>query len=283
LIKILRTIAELRAWRKALPPDASVGLVPTMGALHAGHISLVDLSRERCDVTIASIFVNPLQFGPHEDLAKYPRPLEHDLALLQGAGVDALFLPSVEELTPEGASTYVVEESVSLPLCGAFRPGHFRGVATIVLKLLNLVQPTHAFFGQKDAQQCVVIERMVGDLNVPVEIVRGAIIREPDGLALSSRNVYLTPAERALAPLIRQSIEIATGAYRSGERDVRRLVALGRARLAAEPAFSVQYWEIRDPETLEPIDKIAERDALVAVAAFLGRTRLIDNGMLQLS
>ncbi|MCW2883114.1 MAG: Pantothenate synthetase, partial [Sphaerisporangium sp.] len=263
----------------ALPHEASVGLVPTMGALHAGHISLVSLSRTQCDVTIASIFVNPLQFGPNEDLAKYPRPLENDLALL-AAGADAVFLPSVEELYPAGASTYVVEESVSLPLCGAFRPGHFRGVATIVLKLFNLVQPTRAFFGQKDAQQCAVIERMVRDLDVPVEIVRGAIIREADGLAMSSRNVYLSPEERRLAPLIRHSILAAVDAYAAGERNAATLVAKGRPLLEGDPAFTVQYWEVRDPQSLEALATIGERGALIAVAAYLGKTRLIDNQLL---
>jgi pantoate--beta-alanine ligase len=280
MIEILRGIAELWAWRKALPHAASVGLVPTMGALHAGHISLVDLSRGQCDLTIASIFVNPLQFGPNEDLAKYPRPLEDDLALLEKAGCDAVFLPSVEDLYPAGASTYVVEESVSLPLCGAFRPGHFRGVATIVLKLFNLVQPTRAFFGQKDAQQCAVIERMVRDLDVPVEVVRGAIIREADGLAMSSRNVYLSPEERRLAPLIRQSILAASDAYEAGKRDAARLTEIGRSLLEREPAFTVQYWEIRDPESLEPLQAIGNKGALIAVAAYLGKTRLIDNQLL---
>ncbi|HEV7718235.1 MAG TPA: pantoate--beta-alanine ligase [Arsenicitalea sp.] len=280
MITILRGIAELRDWRKALPHDVSVGLVPTMGALHAGHISLVDLSRGRCDVTIASIFVNPLQFGPNEDLAKYPRPLDDDLALLESAGCDAVFLPSVEDLYPAGASTYVVEESVSLPLCGAFRPGHFRGVATIVLKLFNLVQPTRGFFGQKDAQQCAVIERMVRDLNVPVEVVRGAIIRETDGLAMSSRNVYLSPEERRLAPLIRQSILAASNAYAAGERDAARLTEIGRLLLERKPAFSVQYWDVRDPDSLEALSLIGDKGALIAVAAYLGKTRLIDNQLL---
>jgi pantoate--beta-alanine ligase len=277
MIQILRTVAELRAWRHDLPHEARLGLVPTMGALHAGHMSLMDLARARCDRVIASIFVNPLQFGPNEDLARYPRPLDKDIALLEAAGVDTLFLPDAEELYPGGASTYVVEEAVSLPLCGASRPGHFRGVATVVLKLFNLTQPQVAFFGQKDAQQCAVIERMVRDLNVPVEIVRGATVRESDALALSSRNVFLDIADRAAAPLLYQSLLAASLAYEAGERQVDRLVAIGRDVLAREPRISVQYWEVRDRHSLAPLQSLGPDGGVVAVAAFLGRTRLIDN------
>lgn len=277
MTQILRSIAELRAWRRALPPGRSLGLVPTMGALHRGHMSLVDLSKARCDTTLVSIFVNPLQFGPNEDLAKYPRPIEADLALLEAAGVGALFLPGTSDLYPPGASTFVVEESVSAPLCGAFRPGHFRGVATVVLKLFNLSQPQFAFFGQKDAQQCAVIERMVRDLDVPVEIVRGPIVRESDGLALSSRNVYLAPPERAAAPKIYKSLKAAEAAYAAGERQAEKLAAAGRAVLASEPLFRVQYWEVRDPVSLEELERVGEGGALLAVAAHLGTTRLIDN------
>lgn len=274
---VLRSVGELRAWRKGLPAGTHVGFVPTMGALHKGHMSLVALAKARCDVTIASIFVNPLQFGPNEDLAKYPRPIEKDLALLEAAGVDALFLPPVEALYRPDASTFVVEESVSGPLCGQYRPGHFRGVATVVLKLFNLVQPDAAFFGQKDAQQCAVIERMVRDLDVPVEIVRGPIVREADGLALSSRNVYLTPGERAVAPLIHRSLKAAEAAFKAGERDAGTLAEAGAAVLQAEPMFRLQYWEVRHPTTLEPLGQVGEEGALFAVAAYLGGTRLIDN------
>ncbi|UXN74164.1 pantoate--beta-alanine ligase [Devosia sp. A8/3-2] len=196
MITILRTIAEVRARRDSLPSTQTLGFVPTMGALHAGHISLMELARRHADRTIASIFVNPLQFGPNEDLSKYPRPIEKDLALLEAAGVDAVFLPPVHELYPPDASTFVTEDSVSSHLCGAVRPGHFRGVTTVVLKLFNIVAPDLAVFGQKDAQQCGVIERMVRDLNLRVQILRGPIVREADGLALSSRNIYLEPADR---------------------------------------------------------------------------------------
>jgi pantoate--beta-alanine ligase len=274
---ILRSVAEFRAWRKSLAADQSVGFVPTMGALHEGHMSLVALAKARAAVTVASIFVNQLQFGPNEDLAKYPRPIEKDLALLEAAGVDALFLPGVADLYPEGASTFVVEESVSGPLCGSVRPGHFRGVATVVLKLFNIVQPDFAFFGQKDAQQCAVIERMVRDLNVPVDIVRGPIVREADGLALSSRNVYLSPDLRSAAPLIYKSLKAAEAAFANGERNAARLTEIGRAVLAADPRFDVQYWEARNPHSLEAIETVEQDGALLAVASYLGPTRLIDN------
>ncbi|MDB5527109.1 MAG: pantoate--beta-alanine ligase [Devosia sp.] len=274
---ILRTIAEVRAWRRALPAGQTLGFVPTMGALHAGHISLMELAKRRASVTIASIFVNPLQFGPNEDLAKYPRPIEKDLALLEAAGIDAVFLPGVANLYPDGASTFVVEESVSAPMCGAVRPGHFRGVTTVVLKLFNIVQPDLAVFGQKDAQQCAVIERMVRDLAVPVEIVRGAIVREPDGLALSSRNVYLSPEDRAAAPLIHASLQAAKAAFEAGQRDASALAAIGRKVLGQDPRFTLQYWDVRDPQTLTSIDTVPTGGALLAVAAYLGSTRLIDN------
>lgn len=280
MIEILRTPTEIREWRRKIGDGASVGFVPTMGALHAGHMSLVALSRAKAERTIVSIFVNPLQFGPNEDYAKYPRPFEKDYALLKAAGVDAVFVPEAEMLYRPDASTYVAEDRVSLPLCGAFRPGHFRGVATIVLKLFNLVQPTHAVFGQKDAQQCAVVERMVRDLDVPIEIVRGPIVREPDGLALSSRNLYLSAEERQAAPLIYQSLQAAKRAFAAGERNAAQLVAIGRAVLEAESRFRLQYWELRDPESLEPIERVGSGPALIAIAAYLGSTRLIDNEVL---
>ncbi|UJW84236.1 pantoate--beta-alanine ligase [Devosia sp. SL43] len=275
---ILRTVAEVRAWRRALPAGQALGFVPTMGALHAGHISLMELAKGRAAATIASIFVNPLQFGPKEDLAKYPRPIEQDLALLERAGVDALFLPEVSALYPEGASTFVVEEDVSGPMCGAVRPGHFRGVTTVVLKLFNIVQPDLAVFGQKDAQQCAVIERMVRDLALPVEIMRGPIVREPDGLALSSRNIYLSPEDRAAAPLIYESLQAARTAFEGGERQAAMIAAIGRKVMATDARFTLQYWDVRDPMTLEALTTIpAGAGALFAVAAHLGPTRLIDN------
>ncbi len=277
---ILRDKAALRAWRAALPAGARLGFVPTMGALHEGHLRLMRQARQAADVVVASIFVNPLQFGPNEDLSRYPRPVEADIAKLEDLGVDALFLPSVEDMYPPGASTVVEETSVSAPLCGAVRPGHFRGVATVVLKLLNLVQPHVAVFGQKDAQQCAVIERMVRDFDVPVEILRGAIVREADGLALSSRNAYLSAEDRAAAPLIFASLQAAEAAHRAGETDAARLIRIGRDVLAGSARIAVQYWEVRDPESLEALETVGERGALLAVAAHLGTTRLIDNLLL---
>ncbi|UYN98541.1 MAG: pantoate--beta-alanine ligase [Devosia sp.] len=277
---ILRDKAALRSWRAALPPDRRLGFVPTMGALHDGHMSLMVQARAASDVVITSIFVNPLQFGPNEDLSRYPRPIEADIARLEAAGVDALFLPSVEDMYPQGASTLVEENLVSLPLCGAERPGHFRGVTTVVLKLFNLVQPHVAVFGQKDAQQCAVIERMVRDLDVPVEIKRGPIVREADGLALSSRNIYLSAEDRAAAPLIFESLKTAEKAFGAGERDSATLAAIGQDVLARSGRIKPQYWEVRDPESLGAIATVGARGALLAVAAHLGTTRLIDNLLL---
>lgn len=277
---ILKDKAALRAWRSSLPTAAKLGFVPTMGALHAGHISLMELAQAGSDRVIASIFVNPLQFGANEDLSRYPRPLEADLAKLEAAGVEAVFLPSVDDMYPSGASTFVDESMVSLPLCGAERPGHFRGVATVVLKLFNLVQPHFAWFGQKDAQQCAVIERMVRDLDVPVEIRRGPIVREADGLALSSRNVYLSEQDRAAAPLIYQSLRAVEAAYWAGETDAEKLAELGLSVLARSERIVPQYWELRDPESLGAIARVGQGGALLATAAFLGKTRLIDNLLL---
>jgi pantoate--beta-alanine ligase len=274
---ILRDKESLRAWRGKLTEGTRLGFVPTMGALHEGHMSLVAQARGAADVVIVSIFVNPLQFGPNEDLSRYPRPIEADIEKLEAAGVDALFLPSVEDMYPTGASTLVEETMVSGPLCGAMRPGHFRGVTTVVLKLFNLVQPHVALFGQKDAQQCAVIERMVRDLDVPVEVRRGAIVREADGLALSSRNVYLSPEDRAAAPLLHQSLRAVEAAHAAGEHDAARLGAIGLAVLAQSERIKVQYFEVRDPESLGAIAIVGTRGALVAVAAHLGATRLIDN------
>lgn len=274
---ILRDKASLRAWRAKVTEGTRIGFVPTMGALHEGHMSLMAQARETADVVIASIFVNPLQFGPNEDLSRYPRPIEADIEKLERAGVDALFLPSVEDMYPTGASTLVEETLVSGPLCGAMRPGHFRGVTTVVLKLFNLVQPHVAVFGQKDAQQCAVIERMVRDLDVLVEIARGPIVREADGLALSSRNVYLSAEDRAAAPLIHKSLQAVVAAHAAGEDDAERLAEIGRSMLAQSERIKVQYWDVRDPESLGAIATVGTRGALCAVAAYLGATRLIDN------
>ena len=276
-MKIIRSISELRSWRKSLAREVRLGFVPTMGALHEGHLSLVEISKSRCDLTAMSIFVNPTQFGPNEDFAKYPRPFEKDAQLAERAGVDLLFAPEASEILLQDASTAVIEEKVSLPLCGPIRPGHFRGVATIVLKLFNLVQPDVAVFGQKDAQQCAVIERMVRDLNLDVEIVRGPTLREADGLAMSSRNIYLSPEHRARASRIFQSLRAAEDAYFAGVRRTESLEKIGRDLLSEDTGFKIQYWEARDPESLERTERVSDDGVLFAVAAHLGTTRLIDN------
>ena len=272
---VLRTRSELRRHRESLAPAIRIGLVPTMGALHAGHLSLVEQARAQGAQAWATIFVNPLQFGANEDLSKYPRPFERDVEALRAAGCSVLFAPDAAEMYREDASTYVIEESVSGPLCGEFRPGHFRGVTTVVLKLLNLVQPHDAYFGQKDAQQCAVIERMVRDLELPVRLHRGQTIRESDGLAMSSRNVYLSAEERRLAPAIFRALGAIQSEFSRGEKDPQKLEKLGRSFLQ-EPSFRVQYLEIRDSASLKPLE-MAAVGATVFVAAYLGGTRLIDN------
>ena len=280
-LKVIRSIPELREWRRGLPQGKTVGFVPTMGALHEGHLSLIRASRAECDFTVSSIFVNPLQFSATEDLSRYPRPFERDRDLLERTEADVLFAPSPEVVYRADASTTVVENQVSSPLCGEFRPGHFRGVATVVLKLFNLVQPDAAYFGQKDAQQCAVIERMVRDLDVPVRIVRGPTIREADGLAMSSRNAFLNPRERERACRIYLSLEAARTAFEAGERSAIELARIGRGFLEQDPLFQVQYWEVRDPSSLAAQVDVGPSGALLAVAAHLGTTRLIDNLLVQ--
>lgn len=279
-MKLAATANEARAAvRAAKADDKSVGLVPTMGALHAGHISLVRAAKARCDFIAASIFVNPTQFGPKEDYSKYPRTLEADREKLKAEGVDLVFAPAVEEMYPAGATTFVNVDQISERLDGRSRPGHFRGVATIVAKLFHVLEPDLAFFGQKDAAQVAIVRRMVRDLMFPVEIVVAPIVREADGLALSSRNVYLSPEERRQALVLSRALREIGSCYRSGERDAAKLIAAARAVFATELAVRVDYVEIVDPETLEPI-LAARTGTLVAVAAFVGSTRLIDNVIL---
>lgn len=277
---VANTVSELRD--RLLPvrrAGRSIGFVPTMGALHEGHASLIRIARLACDVVVSSIFVNPLQFGPTEDLARYPRTLENDMRLLARDGCDILFAPEASEMYPEGFRTHVDMRGLVDVLCGRSRPTHFGGVLTVVLKLLNQVGPDVAFFGRKDFQQALVIRRMVRDLDVPVRIEVCPIVREPDGLAMSSRNRYLTPEERAEAPVLRQAVLSMERAFRGGERDASRLVARGLDLIGAHPAFRLDYLEIRDPDTLA--DRREARDGdLVAVAAYLGKARLIDNGLL---
>ena len=278
-MKIFRSLSDLRAWRNAQPSNARIGFIPTMGALHAGHVSLMRLARERCSVRVVSIFVNPLQFAPQEDFAQYPRPFEKDAALCDEEKIDVLFAPEASELYSEEFSTFVEETLVSGPLCGALRPGHFRGVATVVLKFFNLVQPHSAYFGQKDAQQCAVIERMVRDLNLNLEVIRGETLRESDGLAMSSRNVYLSQEERATARRIYESLNLVKSGVKNAE-NISDLIA--RAKQHLGPEFRVQYFEVLDAETLQPLESAAPtRKILAVVAAYLGKTRLIDNVLIQ--
>lgn len=265
-----------RAARKA---GQRVGLVPTMGALHEGHLSLVRAAKSSCDVVATSIFVNPTQFGPHEDLDKYPRSFERDRQLLESEGVQILFAPSVEEMYPQGAVTWVTVEDMSGKLDGRSRPGHFRGVTTVVAKLFHIIEPDTAFFGQKDAAQVAIIRRMVRDLNLPVKIAVCPIVREPDGLAMSSRNAYLDSEQRKYALALHHSLQYVEGLANAGERDAATLNAAGRKEIAREKSVRLDYFEIVDPETLDPVEKVSP-GTLVAVAAFVGNTRLIDNILL---
>jgi len=273
-VEILRTIADLRAWRDAV--NGTVGLVPTMGYLHEGHLSLVRAARRDNDVVVASIFVNPTQFGPKEDLARYPRDEARDLSLLDAEGVDAVFAPAVEEMYPEGFSTYVSVEGLTARLEGASRPTHFRGVTTVVLKLLNIVRPDRAYFGRKDAQQLAVVRRMARDLDERVEIVGLPIVREPDGLAMSSRNAYLGVEERRAALVLSRSLRLADELYAAGERSAPAIRARMEQLIAAEPLASIDYVSVADAGMLDELDHI-DRPALVSLAVRIGATRLIDN------
>lgn len=279
-MKICKTIDDMRAAsRSARRAGKRLGFVPTMGALHEGHLSLVRAAKAKCNVVAVSIFVNPLQFGPSEDLAKYPRTFGRDAELLEKEAVDILFVPASEEMYPAGAVTYVTVEALSEKLCGKSRPGHFRGVTTVVAKLFHIVEPDMAFFGQKDAAQTTIIRRMVRDLNLPVEIVVCPIVREPDGLAMSSRNAYLSPQERKSALVLHRSLTEVKSRFDQGERVAIKLIAVGEQVLAQEPAVRLDYFEIVDPSTLDPTQELTS-GALVAIAAFVGNTRLIDNILL---
>jgi pantoate--beta-alanine ligase len=274
------TVFEVRAACRLLRENCKrLGLVPTMGALHEGHLSLVRAAKAICDAVAVSIFVNPTQFGPTEDLAKYPRQFARDSELLKNEGVDILLAPPVEEIYPEKSITWVLVEGLSKKLDGRSRPGHFRGVATVVAKLFNIIEPDAAFFGQKDAAQLAVIRRMVRDLNFPVEIVACPIVREADGLAMSSRNAYLNPEERRRALVLHRSLQCVQEKFRAGERNSAELISTARQVLAAEPQVVLDYFEAVDPERLEPVERITQT-TLIAVAARVGNTRLIDNVLL---
>jgi len=279
-MRIARTVAEVRAALAELRAQSrSVGLVPTMGALHQGHLSLVRAARAACDAVVATIFVNPTQFGPNEDFSKYPRTFQADCALLEAEGVDLLFAPEPAEMYPEGSGTVIEVEGISDRLDGQSRPGHFRGVATVVAKLFNIVAPIKAFFGQKDAAQVAILRRMVRDLNFPLEIVVCPIVRDPDGLALSSRNRYLSPEDRQSALVLHRTLHRIEARAAAGEVDSSALLDAGLAVLAEEPDVRLDYLRVVDPDTLEDRADVRQ-GALVAVAAWVGPARLIDNLLL---
>ena len=276
-MNVVVTLEELRLARSKLIEP--VGLVPTMGFLHDGHLSLVRQARLECTSVVVSIFVNPTQFGPHEDLDKYPRDLQRDLNLLASAGVDLVWTPTNEVMYPSGYQTWVNVEEVSKPMEGAMRPGHFRGVATVVAKLFNAVQPQRAYFGQKDAQQVVVIRQMSRDLDFPIEIAVYPTMREPDGLAMSSRNVYLSSDERPAAVVLSRGLFLAKAAFEAGERDANHLRKGGLGRPATEPSVKVQYVSCAPPDTLQELEGLVNQ-ALLSLAVTIGKIRLIDNILL---
>jgi pantoate--beta-alanine ligase len=273
----LQAIADLRRWvREQRAAGRRVALVPTMGYLHEGHLRLVDAARRRADAVVMSVYVNPLQFGPTEDLSRYPRDLPRDRALARGRGVDALFAPTDDVMYPPGSEIRVIPGPTADRWEGAARPGHFAGVLTVVAKLFHLVEPDVATFGRKDVQQAVLVRQMVRDLDWPLEIVVVPTVREPDGLALSSRNAYLGPTERGQAVVLSAALRAAYEAFAAGERQAAALAAIMRRRLDAEPAVALQYLAIADPLTLSPVQTV-EASTVVALAARVGRTRLIDN------
>lgn len=273
-METVSSINELRKYRSRL--TTSVGLVPTMGYLHEGHLSLVRKARKECASVVVSIFVNPTQFAPSEDLDDYPRNITSDLKLLQAEKVDLVWIPSTEEMYPPGYQSWVIVEDVTVPLEGKFRPEHFRGVTTVVTKLFNCVQPDKAYFGQKDAQQVVVIQRMVDDLNIPIAIVVCPIVREPDGLAMSSRNVHLNPDQRQAATALYRSLISARQVFESGHGEVDEIRAVVSATILEEPLAQLQYVSCADQKTLEELDGVIER-GLLSLAVLFGKTRLIDN------
>ncbi len=280
-MEVIKSPSEMQqrasAWRRE---GKVIAFVPTMGYFHEGHLSLMREGRKRGDVLVVSIFVNPTQFGPGEDFDRYPRDMERDLRMAEEVGVDVIFAPTVEEMYPEGYQTYVEVEKVTQHLCGLSRPGHFRGVTTVVTKLFNIVKPHVALFGQKDYQQLITIERMVKDLNMDVEIVGMPTVREEDGLAASSRNVYLSPEERKAALSLYRSLRRAEELFSEGVRESQRILEEVKGVLEAEPLVKINYVHVCDPETLEDIEGPIGERALVAVAAKVGTTRLIDNTLL---
>jgi pantoate--beta-alanine ligase len=257
--------------------DKTIGLVPTMGALHEGHLSLVKEARQMCDIVVVSVFVNPAQFGPSEDFDHYPRDLTSDTAVLTDYNVDYIFAPAVEEVYPKGYSTYVTVEGLSAKLEGVSRPGHFRGVATVITVFLNIIRPDFAFFGQKDAQQALIIKRLVRDLAFDTEVVVLPTVREDSGLAMSSRNAYLSTEEHEAAKVIHHALTKARETFKAGERSADKLVEAVRSTIEAEPRARLDYVSVADAETLERLDKLEEQPILIVVGAYIGKTRLIDN------
>lgn len=276
-VKIVSSLLDLRAARLSL--DGTVGLVPTMGYLHEGHLSLVSRAKAENQNVIVTIFVNPTQFGPNEDLSKYPRDLERDLSLLRPLGVDVVWTPTAEIMYPPGYQTWVEVEALTSPLEGAMRPGHFRGVTTVVAKLFNATQPTKAYFGQKDAQQAAAIRRMAVDLNFPLEVIICPTTREADGLAMSSRNKYLSEAERKAATVLFRALSAAKELYEGGERDAERIRGTMKEVLTAEPLAQMQYVSCADYDTLEELGTVTGK-TLLSMAVYFGKTRLIDNFVL---
>jgi pantoate--beta-alanine ligase len=279
-MRVIESVKEMQATADALRRDKRIGFVPTMGYLHEGHLALVRKARELADVVVVSIFVNPIQFAPTEDLAKYPRDLARDMKLLENEKTDILFYPDYKEMYPDGYTTYIQVRGLEDYLCGQTRKGHFVGVATVVAKLFNMVKPHVAVFGQKDYQQLAIIERMVRDLNMDVRIIPYPTVREKDGLAMSSRNTYLSPSDREKALLIYASIKQLQKSFKSGERNAMTLKDEARRILSSENGVAIEYVSIADPETLTEVDSVKER-AVYAVAVRIGKTRLIDNALLE--
>ena len=276
-MRVIEKIKDLKAIiRSQKSSGKTIGLVTTMGYLHDGHLSLVKASRDENDFTIMSIFVNPTQFGPNEDFDSYPRDMERDTKLAEAAGVDVIFAPSKDEMYPDGYKTYVEVEDITNVLCGKSRPGHFRGVTTVVAKLFNIVEPDKAYFGQKDAQQVIVLRKMVKDLNMNLEIVTCPIVRESDGLAMSSRNTYLSPEERSGALALSQSLFEAEKIIKDGERDAAKIIGYIKNRISQVEVAEIDYVEITDIDDLKSVEHIAGK-VLIALAVRFGRTRLIDN------
>mgnify|MGYP001085289230 CR=1 FL=1 len=279
-MEIIRTVEEMRSRSRELRGEGTVvGLVPTMGYLHEGHLNLVRIALELAEFTVVSVFVNPTQFGPSEDLDRYPRDLDRDAGLLDGMGADLVFAPEAEDMYPEGFATSVHVAGMGEGLCGAYRPGHFDGVCTVVAKLFEIVRPNLAVFGQKDGQQAAIIERMVADLNMDLEIVRGPTVREHDGLAMSSRNSYLSEEERRQAPVLHESLERARERFEAGETDAGRVLGEIRSMIESKPAAAVQYVAAVDWKTLEERERLVP-GTMIALAVCFGKTRLIDNVVL---